>query len=60
MQATRKTQPYRAVNGRQSSAALAAMLRGRTASGGNPQDVKRQLARQIRTGHLSGLLSKRR
>jgi hypothetical protein len=36
------------------------MLRGRTASGGNPMDVKRQLARQIRTGHLSGLLSKRR
>jgi hypothetical protein len=60
MKPTRQTQPYRAVNGRQSTAALAAMLKGRSAQGHNPMDVKRGLARTVRHRHLSGLLKKRR
>jgi hypothetical protein len=58
--ATRKTQPYRAVHGRGSTAALAAMLKGRTAHGHNPQDVKRTLTRTVNHKHLSGLLGKKR
>jgi hypothetical protein len=37
---TRQTQPYRR-GARAPSAALTAMLRGRTASGFNPADIKR-------------------
>lgn len=60
MQATRRSQPYRAVHGRQSTNALAAMLKGRSAQGHNPQDTKRRLQRQMRHHHLSGLLKKQR
>jgi hypothetical protein len=37
-------QPYRAGQARQAGESLAAILRGATATGGNPQDQTRQLA----------------
>lgn len=56
---TRRTQPYRAQHGRGSTAALASMLRGKSAGAPNPQDMPRAM-RKLHTKHLAGLLKKRR
>ena len=55
MKATRRTQPYKAKGpARPAGPSLAAMLRGRTASGQNPQDAKRGLQKLVGArGHNS-------
>jgi hypothetical protein len=54
---TRTSQPYRAQHGRGATAALASMLRGRSAGAPNPQDLKRT-TRKLHSKHLAGLLKK--
>jgi hypothetical protein len=49
MRPTRRTQPYRKKGlGRPGGRPLAAMLAGRTVTGHNPQDAKRELEKRAR------------
>lgn len=48
MQPSRRSQPYRRGQSRQGGEALAAMLKGRSAWGQNPMDLRRAFQRQGR------------
>jgi hypothetical protein len=55
MRATRRTQPYRkSAAGRQGGRTLAAMLKGRTGTGGNPADVQRAMQKRKRAAQATG------
>lgn len=54
MRGVQQAQPYRAGQPRQAGESLAAILRGASATGANPQDQQRQLAKGSGSGGQTG------